>query len=124
MGFLFLCLISLSCYSNASELTQPQSADATQPFHIQFTGYAQINGEYVFQILIKGLPTSAQPQLKRIGEPLGWGGYVIGPFHEKIGPLALNGSSFHENLSTLELDKPDVGFKIVLPFRKEVCLPK
>lgn len=98
----------------------------SRPFHIQFLGYQQLGGDYVFQISLKDVPSSQQPSLKKTGDALGVEGYIVGPFHQNI--VEEENSNTHiktqVDKSTLELDKPDIGFKIVLSFRQERDSPE
>jgi len=96
------------------------------PFHILFKGYNQLNGEYVFQIYLADVPSDKQPPFKKSGDPLGVGGYIVGEFHQ------VTTQEMDKNLhvmvtvdrSTLELDRPDIDLKIILPFRKEIDSPE
>ena len=97
-----------------------------RPFHIQFVGVVKLNGENVFQIALQDIPPSGQPKLKRTGDPLGYEGYTVGPYTEKIAE-ELDAATHSKEMvdeSTLELDKPDIGFKIILPLRKVVYSPE
>ena len=98
----------------------------SRPFHIQFRGYQQLGGIYEFQIFLKDVPSYSQPGLKKEGEPLGYEGYIIGPFHQSIVQKVdkATGISAQVDESTLELDKPDIDFKISLVFRQEVDSPE
>ena len=97
-----------------------------RPFHIQFKGYEQLNGEDVFQLYLKDVPSQLQPPLLKTGDELGFEGYVVGEFHKifntEIDPGTHLPISTDE--STLELDKPKIGLKVVLPFRKEIDSPE
>jgi hypothetical protein len=94
----------------------------SRPFHIQFRGIEQIDGVNNFQIYLKDEPSYNQPKLKKTGDPLGFEGYTVGEYHQnivtKIDPATHISTQVDE--STLELDKPDIGFKILLPYREEV----
>lgn len=98
----------------------------SRPFHIQFRGYQQLNGQDVFQIYLKDVPSSQQPGFKKTGDPLGFEGYIVGPFHsnivKEVDPATKLESQVDE--STLELDKPEIDFKIVLTYRKEIDSPE
>jgi hypothetical protein len=98
----------------------------TRPFHIQFKGYDQINGTYVFQIHLNDVPSSSQPALKKTGDPLGLEGYVIGPFHQifKMEKDPATGLTVNTDESTLELDKPEIDLHVIVPFRKEIDSPE
>jgi hypothetical protein len=97
-----------------------------RPFHIQFKGYEQLNGEYYFQLYLNDVPSYNQPPLKKSGDNLGFEGYIIGAFHQ----VSQNETDPGTNLthpvdeSTLELDKPEIGWKIIVPFRKEIDSPE
>jgi hypothetical protein len=97
-----------------------------RPFHIQFVGVVNLNNENLFQIALQDIPPSGQPKLKRTGEPLGYEGYTVGPYTQKIVQEQDAATHSMETVdeSTLELDKPDIGFKIVLPLRQVVYSPE
>jgi hypothetical protein len=97
-----------------------------RPFHIQFVGVVKLNGENLFQIALADISASGQPALKRTGEPLGYEGYTVGPYVEKIVQQVDSGTHATETVdqSTLELDKPEIGFKIILPLRQVVYSPE
>lgn len=97
-----------------------------RPFHIQFTGYQQLNGVYVFQLRLKDVPSYKQPPLKKTGDDLGLEGYKVGDFHQIFNDVVDPNThlSVHTDQSTLELDKPDIGLKIVIPFRSEIDSPE
>jgi hypothetical protein len=96
------------------------------PFHIQFLGYQKLNGQDVFQIYLKDVSSEDQPGLKKTGDPLGYEDYVVGPFTQNI--VTETDPATHltakVDRSTLELDKPTIGFKILLTFRQEVDSPE
>jgi len=102
-----------------------QKYEATS-FHIQFRGYQQLNGTYVFQIFLKDVPSDKQPPLKKTGDQLGFEGYVIGAFTlkivEELDPATKQ--KVQKDRSTLELDRPDIGLKVIVPFREEVDSPE
>lgn len=97
----------------------------TQPFHILFFGYNQINGKMRFQLQLADVPSYNQPPLKASGDELGFGGYVIGEFHEEFKDVLdpPTHQMVHTNVSTLELDQPETGQKVTLPFRKAINSP-
>ncbi len=97
-----------------------------RPFHIQFTGYQQLNGIYLFQLHLKDVPSYNQPPLKKTGDPLGFEGYIIGAFHEEFKDIVDPNTKaiVHTDISTLELDKPEIGLKVIVPFRKEIDSPE
>jgi len=98
----------------------------SRPFHIQFRGIQQLNGVNYFQIVLKDVPSYNQPGLKKTGDKLNFEDYVVGPYHENI--VSREDSATHITTqvdeSTLELDKPEIGFKITLTFRKEIDSPE
>ena len=98
----------------------------SRPFHIQFRGYQQLNGETYFQIYLKDVASAQQPRLKKTGEPLGLEGYTVGAFHPNVVKEKDpgTGQEFDVDESTLELTKPDIDFKIVLTYRKEIDSPE
>jgi hypothetical protein len=98
----------------------------SRPFHMQFLGIESLNGETYYQIHLSDVPSSRQPGLKKTGDPLGSENYIVGPYHESIVEKKNDATGGVEtiNESTLELDKPDIGFKIELPFRKEIDSPE
>jgi hypothetical protein len=97
-----------------------------RPFHIQFTGYQQLNGVYVFQLRLKDVPSYNQPPLKKTGDDLGFEGYKVGAFHEIFNDVEDPNThlSVHTDQSTLELDKPEIGLKVIIPFRAEIDSPE
>jgi hypothetical protein len=94
-------------------------------FHIQFKGYNEVGGAYVFQLHLDDVQSYNQPPMKKIGDPLGFEGYVIGAFHQiskdELDPTTHLTSTVDE--STLELDNPETGQKAVLPFRNTINSP-
>jgi len=97
-----------------------------RPFHIQFKGYQQLNGVYVFQLYLKDVPSYNQPPLKKSGDELGFEGYVVGPFHQEF-KMEMDPATHlpvNTDESTLELEKPEIDLKVVLPFRKEIDSPE
>jgi hypothetical protein len=97
-----------------------------QPFHIFFNGYQQLNGAYLFQFHLSDVPSYDQPQLKKSGDDLGFGGYVIGPFHQEFKDLMdpNTHTMVHTDVSTIELDQVDTGLKVIVPFRQEINSPE
>ena len=97
-----------------------------RPFHIQFTGYQQLNGVYLFQLHLKDVPSYNQPPLKKSGDDLGFEGYKIGAFHQEFADVKdpATGAVVHTDVSTLELLKPDIDLKISIPFRQEIDSPE
>ena len=97
-----------------------------QPFHIQFKGYQQLNGVYVFQLYLKDVPSYNQPPLKKSGDQLGFEGYTVGAFQEEFKDVMDPNTHLmvHTNVSTLELDKPEIGLKVIVPFRQEIDSPE
>ncbi|MCE0521429.1 MAG: hypothetical protein LV480_00785 [Methylacidiphilales bacterium] len=95
-------------------------------FHILFEGYNQVGGHYVFELRLKDVPSYNQPPLKQTGDQLGFEGYVVGAFHEIHNPVMDPNTNLTVivDQSTLELDKPDIGFSVVLPFQKEIDSPE
>lgn len=102
-----------------------QKYDA-QPFHIQFKGYEALNGTTFFQLYLSDVDSAHQPPLKKTGDELGFEGWVIGPFTQSIKKEKDQGTGIIEDVdeSTLELDKPDIGRKVIVPFRKEIIAPE
>jgi len=98
----------------------------SRPFHIQFRGYQDLSGVTVFQIYLKDVPSYKQPKFLKTGDPLGFEGYIIGPFEHKMVKEKDPATGLESDVdeSTLELDKPEIGFKIILTYRKEVDSPE
>jgi hypothetical protein len=98
----------------------------SRPFHIQFRGYQSLDGVEYFQIYLKDVDSAQQPRLKKTGDTLGFEGYIIGSFHQNI--VSKEDPATHISTpvdeSTLEVDKPDIGLKVVLPFRQEIDSPE
>jgi hypothetical protein len=67
-----------------------------------------------------------QPPLKATGDQLGFGGFVIGPFNELHQDVMDKNThtNINKDLSTLELDQPDTGLKVILPFRSVINSPE
>ncbi len=97
-----------------------------QPFHIFFNGYQQLNGVYLFQLHLSDVNSWQQPQLKKSGDLLGFGGYVIGKFTEKHIQVLDPGikEMVDKDVSILELDQPDTGLTVSVPFRTEINSPE
>jgi hypothetical protein len=95
-------------------------------FHIQFKGYQQLNGIYLFQLHLQDVPSYNQPPLKKSGDPLGFEGYIIGAFHEHHSKVKDPNTHIEVDVddSTLELEKPEIGLKVTVPFRKEIDSPE
>jgi hypothetical protein len=116
IGFLFFGVI-LSCLSARADdptATQP-SSDPTD--HIQLRGYEKVNDAYVFQLYFTDLPANKQPGLKKMGDPSGWKGYIVGPFSVNMFTTTVgDGPPQKVDASTLELIDPKTGHKIVLTY--------
>jgi hypothetical protein len=97
-----------------------------RPFHIQFKGYQQLNGIYIFQLHLSDVPSDRQPPLKKTGDPLGVEGYIIGPFNQVFKDEVDPGThlTVKTDESTLELDKPEIGWKVIVTFRQEINSPE
>jgi hypothetical protein len=97
-----------------------------RPFHIQFKGYEQLNGVYYFQLYLNDVPSYNQPPLKKTGDDLGFEGYTIGAFQQIFKPETDAGTHFTHQVdeSILELDKAEIGEKVLVPFRKEIDSPE
>jgi len=98
----------------------------SRPFHIQFKGYQQLNGIYIFQLHLSDVPSDKQPPLLKTGDKLGFEDYIIGPFHQIFKQETDPGTHLTETIdeSTLELDKPDIDLKTIVQFRKEIDSPE
>ncbi len=98
----------------------------SRSFHIQFKGYQQLNGIYVFQLHLSDVESNKQPPMKRTGDQLGFEGYIVGPFHlifkDEVDPATK--AVVNKDESTLELDKPEIGLKLIVPFRTEIDSPE
>lgn len=97
-----------------------------QPFRILFFGYQQLNGKMLFQLHLADVDPDKQPPLKASGDELGFSGFVVGPFHEEHKDILDKNTKTMVNtdVSTLELDQPDTGLKVILPFRTEIDSPE
>jgi len=109
-------------YMNRLRLQKYESV----PFHILFFGYQQLNGKMLFQLHLDDVDPDKQPPLKATGDSLGFGGFVIGPFHEDHKDVKdkATGALTNQDVSTLELDQPDTGLKVILPFRQKINSPE
>ena len=107
-------------------LNVPLFASDPKPLRIVFTGYQQLNGIYLFQFRFDNVPADQQPPLKRTGNLVGRGGYVVGAFHQvfKMEPLPGSGTEVNTDESVVEIDNPDTGQKVMVPFRRAIDLPK
>jgi hypothetical protein len=91
-----------------------------RPFHIEFVGVVSLNGTNEFQITLTDVPPSGQPPLKKTGDPLNYEDWIVGAYTPKLVQVLDKGTGIMEpdDESTLELDKPDIGRKVILPLRK------
>lgn len=123
--------------SNSTNPIDPQSHPAylsrlrlqkydSRPFRMTFRGVEQVNGVDEFEIHLSDVASSGQPGLKKTGDALGYEGYIIGPYHHNIISKtdASTGLTSEVDASTLELDKPEIGLKIILTFRQETDSPE
>ncbi len=97
----------------------------TVPFHIQFRGINTVDGVNFFQIVLKDVPADKQPGFKKTGDQLGFEGYVIGPYVHNIVTVHDKATNTDEQVdkSTLELDRPDIGLKVIVGFKEEKDSP-
>jgi hypothetical protein len=95
------------------------------PFHIQFKGIEQIGGVNEYQLYFEDSPSDKQPPLKKQGDQLP-GGYVVGPYVQNIVQQMNASTKVMETVdkSTIELDRPDIGTKIIVPYRGTVDSPE
>jgi len=98
----------------------------TRPFHILFNGYEQLNGEFYFQLHLNDVASDSQPPLLKLGDKLGFEGYIIGAFHQifKDETDLGTGLTHKADKSTLDLIKPDIGLTVTVPFRQETNSPE
>ena len=97
-------------------------------FHIQFKGYNQV-GRFlpVFQLHLSDVPSYNQPPMKKSGDELT-------AFKVISSAPSMNFSKTRQippptltsqiNVSILELDKPEIGLKVIIPFRKIIDSPE
>jgi hypothetical protein len=126
-GILFICLFWPGAMAAVGYPLSPESSvSAKQSFRIQFKGYNQLGGAYVFQFHFDNFPANQQPPLKATGDPLGYGGYVVGDFHQAfvVKVDAASQTKMAIDQSTVELIQPNSGLRIIVPFRRMVDLPK
>jgi hypothetical protein len=99
-----------------------------RPFHSQFKGVLRLNGINEFEIFLNDVPSYNQPPLKKTGESLGFEGYVVGEYTPifKTVKDPNTGLTRSVDVSTLELDKPEIGpsASVVVPFRQEINSPE
>jgi hypothetical protein len=90
-----------------------------------FTGYQVLNGQVFFQFHFTDTPPSGQPRLKKSGDPLGFGGYTVGAFHQEFNDQIDPNihQVVHVDVSTVEIIKIATGTKTLIPFRRMVPLP-
>ncbi len=91
-----------------------------RPFHIRFVGVSNLGGQNLFQIQLTD--TDSQPPLKKTGDDLGYEGWKVGQYiHRMVTKEDPNThSEVTDDESTLELDKPDIGRKVVLPLGQTI----
>lgn len=96
-----------------------------KPFHIQFKGYNQVGGDYVFQLHLDDVPSFNQPSMKKTGDDLGFGNYKIGAFHQvfKDETDPATGAVVNTDESVLELIQTDINKIVELQFRKIINSP-
>ncbi len=95
------------------------------PFHIMFKGIEEIGGVNEYQIYFADSPSEKQPPLKKTGDPVP-GGYVVGPYVQNVVQIKNKNTGIVESVdqSTLELDRPDIGTKILVPYRGTLDSPE
>jgi hypothetical protein len=78
------------------------------------------------QLHLDDVDPDKQPPLKGSGDELGFGGFVIGSFTPgtSMVPDKATGTVVQKDTSTLELDQPETGLKVVLPFQSEINSPE
>jgi hypothetical protein len=91
-----------------------------RPFHIRFVGVSNLGGQNLFQIELTD--TDSQPPLKKTGDDLGYEGWKVGTYTPNVVTKhdAGTNSDVQEDDSTLELDKPEIGRKVLLPLQKTI----
>jgi hypothetical protein len=96
-----------------------------KPFRIQFKGYNQVGGDYVFQLQLADMPSFNQPSMKKTGDLLGIGNYKIGAFHQifKDEKDSATGVVVNTDESILELVQTDINKVISLKYRQIVNSP-
>jgi hypothetical protein len=115
---LFLGLLCLSIYAD-----EPSSSDPD--VHIALKGYEKTPTGYVFQLYFLDLPASQQPGLKRIGDPVGYKGFIVGPFSQNMFKTTVgDGPPTVVDASTLELDDPKTHHKVVLTYQAPAQAPQ
>jgi len=119
IGVLAFLLLSFVARAQTDGTSQPSSSDPS--VHLQLKSYEKVNGAYVFQIYIEGLPANQQPKLKKIGEQLGWNNYIIGNFSLNIFKTTVGDAPpTAVDASTLELYNLKTGHKVVLTYHGPV----
>jgi hypothetical protein len=91
-----------------------------RPFHIRFVGVSNLGGQNLFQIQLTD--TDSQPPLKKTGDDLGYEGWKVGVYTPNLVTKhdAGTNSNVQEDDSTLELDKPEIGRKVLLPLQQTI----
>jgi hypothetical protein len=113
---LVVLLVCAICLNARADDDTPASSDPS--VHIQFRGYQRVAGGYLFQLYMEDLPANQQPSLKKIGDPVGIRNLVVGSFSLNIFKTSLDGGTPTQvDASTLELDDPKTGHKVVLTYR-------
>jgi hypothetical protein len=97
-----------------------------RPFHIEFVGTVTLNGQNLFEIALLDVQGTASHLLKHTGDQLGYEGWIVGKYIEKI--TQKQDPNTHAmttvNESTLELDKPEINRSVVLPLSKTIDSPE
>jgi hypothetical protein len=96
-----------------------------QPFRIQFKGYLQLNGVYLFELTLQDVDSAHQPPPKKSGDQLGVEGYKIGGFHQQFQDIMNKNTRQveHKDVSTLDLVREDIGLTVTVPFRQTIDSP-
>jgi hypothetical protein len=96
------------------------------PFHIQFVGIVSLGNQNLFQIALQDVSQSGQPPLKKTGDALDYDGWIVGKYTPitKVIEDPNTHSPVTVDQSTLELDKPKIGAKVILPLRQVVNSPE
>jgi|GEM_PF-994974 len=97
----------------------------SKPFRIQFKGIETINGVNMYQLYFLDSSSEKQPPLKKEGDSLP-GGYVVGPYVHNVVEQINKNTKIKEmiDMSTIELDRPDIDAKVIVPYRGQKDSPE
>jgi len=113
---LFSFIFAFSCVR--ADAPAPMVSSSSDPnVHIFFSGYQKTPAGYVFSLYLMDLPPNQQPGLKKIGDPVGLKGFVVGAFSLNVFKTTVgDGPPTRVDASTLELIDSKAHRKVVLTY--------